>query len=616
MSKYSFFDDFDDYYDFNKNTNHKNYGNAYGYGYGNYYNSYNTKFYNYNNTVPSVINPDISYWDSVDILGNSIETSDQIIRTINKNKDFWDADLNNKYRQFLSSNFSLEEENAESPYFTDGILNHDSDSDDQLSFKEYISSNKIADAFNNQIKKELNSDEHIKYVNSLYDYMSDALIHDDVSNFVRQRIQYVNNDDGGENGFHKMIDHVKRNISLNTLNSSEILTSDDLKMMKIDLYKNFYNKEMQFSIENDKSWWFKMLSNMDNYMMKMITNGSKINSTIMANNLFDSAVKSLYEYCKMSYETTGEMPNMKNELSNDNNSKDSEDDSNQKGDEQSNGIPQALKDMMDKNNSEAFQKSLDEINQMNDIMSSLGIDASKAGDKDINDIKSIAKELSNVKINKNDIEKFVKSSIKSFNNAFKGHRHTNEEDFFEAEEIEDFTDYHLLSNEALFDEMSVVNSRYSMKYDIYVDCSGSMDGEVYYGEAEMKRISLAKILAYKMNKMNLIGDIYGFESHVYQIKDIMNELSANGGTSIDACVRNIQETGRPSIILSDGDDTIKIDDTNVFLFTICSSCRGEGLYNMAENSRAIHYQNGSFYKYKSNGSDKNKSASVDYSNPF
>ena len=613
MSKYSFFDDFDDYYDLYKNTNNNNYGNGYGYEYGSYYNSYKNKFYNYNNTVPSVINPDISYWDSVDILGNSIEKSDQIIRVINKNKDFGDPDLNAKYREFLSSNFYLESEDAETSYFTDGILGHDSDNEDQHSFKEYISSNKIEDVFNSKITKELNSDEHIKYVNSLYDYMSDALIHDDIKNFVDQRIQYIG-EYGCENIFHQMIDNVKRNISLNTLNSSEILTSDDLKMMKIDLYKNFYNKEMQFSVENDKSWWFKMLSNMDNYMMKMITNGSKINSTIMANNLFDSAVKSLYEYCKMSYETTGEMPNMKNELSNNNNSKDSGDNSNEKGDEQNNEIPQALKDMMDKNNSEAFQKSLDEINQMNDIMSSLGIDASKAGDKDINDIKSIAKELSNVKINKNDIEKFVKSSIKSFNSAFKGHRHTNEEDFFEAEEIEDFTDYHLLSNEVLFDEMSVVNSRYSMKYDIYVDCSGSMDSEVYYGEAQMKRISLAKILAYKMNKMNLIGDIYGFESHVYQIKDIMNELSANGGTSIDACVRNIRETGRPSIILSDGDDTIKIDDTNVFLFTICSSCRGEGLYNMAENSRAIHYQNGSFYKYKSN--ENNKSASVDYNNPF
>lgn len=613
MSKYSFFDDFDDYYDLYKNTNNNNYGNGYGYEYGSYYNSYKNKFYNYNNTVPSVINPDISYWDSVDILGNSIEKSDQIIRVINKNKDFGDPDLNAKYREFLSSNFYLESEDAETSYFTDEILSHDSDNEDQNSFKKYISSNKIEDVFNSKITKELNSDKHIKYVNSLYDYMSDALIHDDIKNFVDQRIQYIG-ENSCENIFHQMIDNVKRNISLNTLNSSEILTSDDLKMMKIDLYKNFYNKEMQFSVENDKSWWFKMLSNMDNYMMKMITNGSKINSTIMANNLFDSAVKSLYEYCKMSYETTGEMPNMKNELSNNNNSKDSGDDSNEKGDEQNNEIPQALKDMMDKNNSEAFQKSLDEINQMNDIMSSLGIDASKAGDKDINDIKSIAKELSNVKINKNDIEKFVKSSIKSFNSAFKGHRHTNEEDFFEAEEIEDFTDYHLLSNEVLFDEMSVVNSRYSMKYDIYVDCSGSMDSEVYYGEAQMKRISLAKILAYKMNKMNLIGDIYGFESHVYQIKDIMNELSANGGTSIDACVRNIRETGRPSIILSDGDDTIKIDDTNVFLFTICSSCRGEGLYNMAENSRAIHYQNGSFYKYKSN--ENNKSASVDYNNPF
>jgi len=609
MSKYfNLFDDddfYNDYKDLDKNVKHKNasYHNNYGYSYGAYYSNYNTKFYNFNvNEIPSIINPDISYWDSKDIVGEYIDSSKDIIKTINKNIDEKPI---SEYRNFIGNNI-ISQDNNES-YFSYGLIEDeldDNESSERTSFREYLSDKGIKNNLENTCF-DLKDKQHVDYMNSFYDFLSSAKDDESIKSFIESRINCIPSDDNVFNS----IEDVKSNVALNTLNCTDTITADEMKMIKIDLYKNFYNKEMQFSVENDKTWWFKLLSNIDNYMIKMITGGSKINSTIMSNNLFNSTMKSLYEYFKMKYNESGEIPDIKNEISNDSGN-------NNDGNQQSNDIPQQLKSMMEKNNTEAFNKSLEEINEMNDIMSSLGIDPSKAGDKDINDIKTIAKELSGVKINKSDIEKFVKSSIKSFNSAFKGHRHTNEEDFFEAEEIEDFTDYHLLSNEVLFDDMSVINSRYSMKYDIYVDCSGSMDSEVYYGDAEMKRISLAKILAYKMNKMNLLGDIYGFEGNVYKVKDIMNDLSANGGTRIDSCVDNIKITGRPSIILSDGDDNIKTDDINAFLFTICSSCRGEGLYNMAKNGRAIHYDNGEFYRYEPLEANKHLSANVNYDNPL
>jgi hypothetical protein len=611
MSKYfNFFDDYDfydDHKDLDKNVSHKTPSYYSDYGYGSYYGNYNTKFYNFNvNAVPSIINPDISYWDSKDIVGEYIDASKDAIKFLN-NAVIKDDNKYNSYREFMSLNLQ-DQDNFENHVSFSVFEDTSHEDSDHYSFQEYLEEKGIQNNLNQDTCYDLQDKKHIDYINAFYDYLHSSRENSSALGFIESKLNNYKDDD---DMFNK-IEDLKSNIALNTLNSTGSITEDELKMIKIDLYKNFYNKEMQFSVDNDKAWWFKILSNVDNYMMKMITGGSKINSTIMSNNLFDSTVKSLYEYFKMKYDQSGEIPDIKNEISNNFGNENNEGDNNQ----QDNGIPQELKSMMEKNNAEAFNKSLNEINEMNNIMSSLGIDPSKVGDQDMNDIKSIAQELEGVKINRSDIEKFVKSSIKSFNSAFRGHRHINEEDFFEAEEIEEFTDYHLLSNEVLFDEMSVVNSRYSMKYDIYVDCSGSMDSEVSYGDSEMRRISLAKILTYKMNKMNLLGDIYGFEGHVYPIKDIMNQLSANGGTRIDSCVDNIKKTGRPSIILSDGDDTIKTDDNNAFLFTICSSCRGEGLYSMAKSGRAIHYDNGQFYNYEAFDSDKHLTAHVNYNNSF
>lgn len=551
----------------NKNT----YGNTslYGNYYGSYGIGYSNKFFKYNTKeTKSIINPDISYWEEADLLDKDFR---QIFKTISEFKD------SKSGHDTDSVVYSLMNADSQSHFpgnMIEGNLEGLSSFQAFANTKGFPSMNP-AGYSSEQGEPELNIKEKMcLFIDTIYEY----------TDLIRKDKGYAETfiNSGGSN---ENLNDMRYKSAASSLTISDNISEDEINMIKIDFYKNFYNKSIEFDVKEGEAWWFKLLSNMDNYMLKMISNGSKINSTILANNFFKSAIKSIYEYIKQVTDSTGVPPEWKDELGN-------------SGGEGQPEMPQALKDCIASNQQQAMDDSLEEIKDMENMMSSLGIDPSKANDTDLKDVKQLCEQLQGVKINKHDIEKFIKSSIKSFNSCFRGHRSTIEESLFESEEIEDFADFHLLSNEALYDDMSVINSRYSMKYDIYVDCSGSMDADVLYGEDSIKRIILAKILAFKMNKMNLIGDVYGFEGNVYKINDIMNEIDANGGTCIDNCIKQIRTTGRPSIILSDGDDRINEYDENAFLFTISNGCTGKGLITMIESNHAMHYDNGSFYKYK------------------
>jgi len=162
----------------------------------------------------------------------------------------------------------------------------------------------------------------------------------------------------------------------------------------------------------------------------------------------------------------------------------------------------------------------------------------------------------------------------------------------------DIPEAHLLNTMELIDDMDVMVSNYSMKFDLYIDVSGSMGSKVDLstnGVETISRISLAKILAYRMKNMNILNNVYIFNSrvHKYDKKMIFN-ISASGGTSIDDVIDNIKITKIPSMVLSDGDDHISVYDNKAYLFTICSALRGSAMNEYAKQGQLVFFNNGKF----------------------
>lgn len=70
---------------------------------------------------------------------------------------------------------------------------------------------------------------------------------------------------------------------------------------------------------------------------------------------------------------------------------------------------------------------------------------------------------------------------------------------------------------------------------------------------------LAKAIALKMKRMDLLNELYEFQSTVTKVDSneyaIFN-MGARGGTDITNVIRNVKKTGENSIVLTDAEDHV------------------------------------------------------------
>tara|TARA_R110000868_G_scaffold407972_1_gene690018 strand:+ start:7029 stop:8954 length:1926 start_codon:yes stop_codon:yes gene_type:complete len=593
-----------------------------GYGYTNYTSNregYYGNLYSNQKNVETVIKQGLSWYAE-----SSVNASNDIYNSINSSFNFEDLSLSNIYNILtkFATNY-LKNKNINNSYvwniYSENQASNLNEFLNQLGITNY---NDITNALSNSDSSFLS--EH-KYLDNII--IKGQLLNSSDPKIAKQFYNGIMNsiirdlNDAKKAQISKNKDKVK----LHTIDSclyalyyifceyNKIISKDDIEMFGKDYYKNFNKENIDFDIKEKNNWWFNILSNTDNYIMKTITQNSTINSNVISNNLTQSVCKSIYSYVssKLEADPNYNAQDFKNDCGGGSGGGDGEGDpedseSQGKSGSGSGNMNQQMKDILNQDSQQAFDKAKDEIKDKTSAMNMLGIDPSKATDEEMNDVNNIIKEINNVKLRKEDIEKFVRTSIKNFNSSFRGHKHTTEESFLDADDVDDLRDMHLLIDLSLIDDIAVTAHKFSMKYNLYVDCSGSMSSNVAMNKktkgqevSEIKRITLAKILAYKMNKMNILNYVYKFESEVDSkpVTDIIKQLKAGGGTCIDNVVTHIDSNKIPSIILSDGDDYINNYSDCAYLFTISSTCSGEAVVEMIKKGRAVHFEDGNFTKY-------------------
>jgi hypothetical protein len=104
-----------------------------------------------------------------------------------------------------------------------------------------------------------------------------------------------------------------------------------------------------------------------------------------------------------------------------------------------------------------------------------------------------------------------------------------------------------------------INAAYLIKRTSTVNINTEYNSFTKKGKAPewVSCINLAKVLAYKLYSMKYLSDIYRFEGDV-ELLDINRalRLAGHGGTCIDRVIKNIHKTLNPSLIITDGIDTI------------------------------------------------------------
>ena len=182
--------------------------------------------------------------------------------------------------------------------------------------------------------------------------------------------------------------------------------------------------------------------------------------------------------------------------------------------------------------------------------------------QNLNNLDSIRQSLSRLNVGKDKIMKAVEKILNGTTNYFSQKCIQNDVELFEADELLNINGVELLHpffrKSRMFD-LSVTERHYIGKFDLYVDCSGSMSSGCGGDLGNVCRIDLAKSLAMQMKELGILGDLYEFEGRPKKVPSTdmsILMMAARGGTDIEAVIQKILKTGNNSVVLSDGESHV------------------------------------------------------------
>ncbi len=280
-----------------------------------------------------------------------------------------------------------------------------------------------------------------------------------------------------------------------------------------------------------------------------------------------------------------------------------------------------LKDMVDMLNSKKSQKELEEafkaaeqkLDKLQDVGVNIENDEEMPEDEkreiiaNLNNLDSIRASLSRLNTGKEKIMKAVQKILNGTTNYFSQKCITTDVELFEADQLLDINGIELLHpffRKSRILDLSVTERKYIGKFDLYVDCSGSMSSGCGGDLDRVPRIDLAKSLAMQMRELGILGDLYEFEDRP---KKIMNTdmsilmMAARGGTNIETVMQNVLKTGNNSVILSDGESSVSTYSHKALFIGVGTdfhyfkhSQEGGAGRKFVDESQCIHYDGKNF----------------------
>lgn len=223
----------------------------------------------------------------------------------------------------------------------------------------------------------------------------------------------------------------------------------------------------------------------------------------------------------------------------------------------------------------------------------------------LNGLDRIRKSLSSLNTSKDKIMSAVKKMLNGSTNYFSQKCIQNDVELFEADQLLDINGIEMLhpffQKSRIFD-LSITERRYIGKYDLYVDCSGSMSAGCGGDLGNVTRIDLAKSLAMQMKQLGILGNLYEFEGSPRQIMNTdmsILMMAARGGTDIEKVVKNILKTGNNSVVLSDGESAVSTYTHKAFFIGIGTDFHYFKNYDgvgkqFIEQNQCVHYDGKDF----------------------
>tara|TARA_R100000315_G_C5235680_1_gene147713 strand:+ start:676 stop:1923 length:1248 start_codon:yes stop_codon:yes gene_type:complete len=393
------------------------------------------------------------------------------------------------------------------------------------------------------------------------------------SKYYGYRSQYYNNqeiDFGSVDQrsciIHPNIDSLTANSILNTYDLSAYASVNITQEMILDGFKNYYNKDKKVVVKPSMYWFHHFLRKCDNHILSMVTNENMGYSHIASKAIMEA----LFNYLRKQ-------------------DPDYIDEENQKV---TNG---SASEELDKAAKSAINKAKKAIQDLQDTAANFGCGKSFGKTLEQAKILDDPSLLKKIKVNASELSKVVNHIIDKAVSNVGGKRYTVEESIFESDDLEDIANIENFAHVALLDDLSVKENRYILNFDLFIDDSGSMGTRVNLANKRVELRTIARMVAFQMYASKLVKDtwIFACKGELFKIPpEEIFTAKIDGGTNLSQCIRQSLKTGRPALLITDGNDYLEKDlkhNPKLYIVAIYMSHLSESFLEYGKRGQVLFY---------------------------
>ena len=343
-----------------------------------------------------------------------------------------------------------------------------------------------------------------------------------------------------------------------------------------DIFKMYYHKmeKLDFEERTDANYTkYKFLEKANNPVAKIMSEGSNLKSSIFARNILGHYITRL---TTMDYVDADASNKIKNSMQGggdfDNDGIDDALDKMMNSTQGKNGLDKAMNDATElcKEMDDSIDSDVQE--RMFENAAQPGKD-STAGQLSPDYIRIVAENLANINISMGSLKDKIKKLLDKSVSYFSAKEQVLYEDLFNTDNIAGLEDYELLHpklRKIFAEDIQVKSTKSIGKIDLYIDVSGSMSSSCGVEDVNgnnISRIDFCKSFAAKLIDMDMLNDIYIFDTRVKKYKTDLVSISmldCNGGTTIDNAVRSIEKNGVNALVITDAEDRCSIYSEKAF----------------------------------------------------
>jgi len=341
--------------------------------------------------------------------------------------------------------------------------------------------------------------------------------------------------------------------------------------VKRDIFKMYYNKleRIEFEERTDKNKsQYKFIEKANSPVGKIMTESSNLKSAIFTKNIM---LYLLIQMVKMELEEKGSSDKIGKMLNDSSKSPDGDDLLNKLF--ESNQSKEDLEKALDK--AKDICKSIDDVldNESQELLFKDISDRDGSDKLSVDYIKEAAADLKRIKMTTTSLKERIKKLLDKSLSYFSAKKKIIIEDLFNSDNIaglDEYIELHPKLRKLFVEDITVKETESIGKIDVYIDISGSMSSPcgADIDQQRVSRIDFAKAFVIKLKEMELLKEVYVFDSKVRKYKNddfSIAILQANGGTDIDKVVYKIKNgQGENAIIITDAEDRCNIYSDKAF----------------------------------------------------